>query len=153
MSSSNDKDLTNDKIDPIIVTKGDNKINTIEALGDMQHALSRMIGSISHLKEYVDEKMIDSIDKNVIKKQIDLISDGTSFINDKVNYVTDQQGFTTLSNCAESRKRVASNLNYKVRKKLKFKCQQNYLLLDDNVLSSILYPNFFVWNLSNNPIN
>ena len=68
MSRSNDKDPTNDKIDPIIFTKGDNKINTIEALGDMQHALSRMIGSISHLKEYVDEQMIDSIDKNVIKK-------------------------------------------------------------------------------------
>ena len=68
MSRSNDKDPTNDKIDPIIVTNGDNKINTIEALGDMQHTLSRMIGSISHLKEYVDEQMIDSIDKNVIKK-------------------------------------------------------------------------------------
>ena len=98
--------------------------------------------------------MLDSIDKNVIKKQIDLISDGTSFINDKVNYFTDQQGFTTLSNRAESRKRAASNLNSKVRKKLKLKCQQNYLSLDDNVLSSILYPpKKALLNLSNNPRN
>ena len=122
MSRSNDKDPTNNKIDPIIVTNGDNKINTIEALGDMQHTLSRMIGSISHLKEYVDEKMRKSINKNVIKKQIELISDGTSFINEKVTYIKDQQGYTTLSNRAESRKRAASNLNSKVRKKLKLKC-------------------------------
>ena len=40
-----------------ITTKGDAKVKTTDALGEMKIVLSRLFGSINHLKTFVEESI------------------------------------------------------------------------------------------------
>ena len=51
-----------------IITKGDGKSKSIDALGEMNHVISRLSNSIVHLKDYVDENLDSSGAKRVPSK-------------------------------------------------------------------------------------
>ena len=98
-----------------------------------------MIASIARLKDYVEQEMEDGIAKKLIWKQMILLATSTSFLTNKVSYATEQYGVTTLSKRAESCKCTAANLNYKIKIKLSKQTRSNYLSLDNNIPSFIVY--------------
>ena len=63
-----------------INTKGDAKVKTTDALGEMKIVLTRLFGSINHLKIFVDESIESSMKKKVLTNQIQLIEYSTEFL-------------------------------------------------------------------------
>ena len=124
-----------------INTKGDAKVKTTDALGEMKIVLTRLFGSINHLKTFVDESFYKSMKKKVLTKQIQLIEYSAQFLEEKVDYITQQQGISTICKRTESRKTAAINLRAKVENKMNTKKKRatvNYLSNDDAVLQLIV---------------
>ena len=121
-----------------ITTKGDAKVKTADALGEMKIVLSRLFASITHLKTFVEESIQSSIEKKVLTNQIQLIEYSAGFLDEKVDYITIQQGLLAICKRTESRKTAAINIKSKVEEKMNTRNKQNYLSVDDSVLRSIV---------------
>ena len=76
--------------------------------------------------------------KKVLTNQIQLIEHTTGFLDEKVNYITLQQGMKSVCKHTESRKTTTLNAKAKVDEKMETRKRENYLSLDDSVLSSIV---------------
>ena len=76
--------------------------------------------------------------KKVLTNQIQLIKHTTGFFDEKVNYITLQQGIKSVCKRSESCKTAALNVKVKVDEKLETRRSNNYLSLDDSVFSSIV---------------
>ena len=80
----------------------------------MKIILTRLFGSINHLKTFVEESIESSMKKKILSNQIQLIEYSTKFMDDKVDYITTQQGLSTICKRTESCKTAAINLKVKV---------------------------------------
>ena len=119
-----------------IVTKGDSNVNSITSLGEMKHVVERLTSIINHLKEFMLETIDDSIEKNMIIKQVQLIDRSTQYMKEKIYYITGDSGAVSLSKRTESRKMAATNLDLKIAKKTNLHNNVNYISIEDHILAS-----------------
>ena len=94
-----------------ITTKGDAKVKTTDALGEMKIVLTCLFGSVNHLKTFVGESIESSIEKKVLSNQIQLIEYSARFLGGKVDYITNQQGLFTICKRFISINKILSKAN------------------------------------------
>ena len=123
----------------VIVTEGDAKVNTIDALGDISHVASRLCSSIEHLRMFVSDKVSNPTQKKTILKQINLISRGTKYLADRAEYITSQSSLKSITKRTESRKRAAFNLQNKKDSILRpSRRQKSYINEEDKILAKVV---------------
>ena len=88
-----------------IRTDGDSKINTITALGELGHITSCMSKVIVQLNDYVDDNSNTNVHKQKVMNQLLLLYYSIELVEDKVEYMTIQQGMVMLSGVTKQRKR------------------------------------------------
>ena len=62
----------------------------------MKIVLTRLFGSLNHLKTFVEESIESSMKKKVLPNQIQSIEYSARFLDEKVDYITTQQGLSTI---------------------------------------------------------
>ena len=132
--------LTGQKPPPkTIITEGDRKNNTINALSDIGLVTSQLTTTIAHLKEFVGAELERGGGvKNVILRQIRLVERASEVISTKVAYVATQTGVQTITRRQEQRKRADVNYNNKMESKLKKTKHNNYIKLEDNIFAKLV---------------
>ena len=125
-----------------IVTAGDSEINVITALGELKYLTSCLGKSMFHLNEYVNDNLEPNLHKTVIQKQVQLLSRSIDFLEEKVGFITTQQGVTTLSDRSHTRKRAAENRQMKRDEKMNVRKSNNYISPVDNLLASLVETSF-----------
>ena len=124
-----------------ITTEGDAKVHTIDALGDICHVIKRMSRAIIHLNDFATENVAKGTAKNVLLKQIRLISRASDYLQDKVHTVISESQMITVTNRTESRKRAASNYESRTKLKLQKRSYKNYIDMEDNILADMIVKN------------
>ena len=124
-----------------IITEGDAKVHSIDALGDISHVLKRMSMAILHLNDFATENVAKGTAKNVLLKQIRLISRASEYLHDKVHIVISESKMISITNRTESRKRAASNYESRRKLKLQQRSNKNYIDIEDNILADMIVNN------------
>ena len=124
-----------------ITTEGDAKVHIIDTLGDICHVLKRMSTAIIHLNDHATENVAKGTAKNLLLKQIRLISRASDYLQDKVNTVISESRMKTITNRTESRKRAASNYETRNKLKLQKRCNKNYIEIEDSILADMIVNN------------
>ena len=97
--------------------------------------------AILHLNDFATENVAKGTAKNVLLKQIRLISRASDYLQDKVNTVISESRMKTITNRTESRKRAASNYETRNKLKLQKRCNKNYIEIEDNTLADMINNN------------
>ena len=121
-----------------IVTQGDAKVNTVDALSDLSLTTAQLSSAISHLHEFASENIDDGTVKRIILKQVLLIGKASQFLIDKLNYVKSQSNVKTITSRTESCKRAISNLENKIATSAKKSRNKSYIHVDDNILAKLI---------------
>ena len=122
----------------IITTEGDSKINTVTALGELQHIASCMSKSMVNLNDYVEENIVANSHKQNVIAKLKILCRSIELVGAKIKYVTVQQGMVNLSGVTQHMKRAASNLHHKREQLMNPTCSKKYLCAEDKMLTSIL---------------
>ena len=72
-------------------------MNTVTALGELQHIASCMSKSMVSLNEYVEENIVANVHKQKVIAQLKLLGRSIELVGAKIKYVTVQQGMVNLS--------------------------------------------------------
>ena len=97
-----------------IVMEGDSKVNVIKALGELADVTHRISSTIIHLKVFITDEIVRSTQKRTLLNQVELLSKASIFLTDRVDYITSQSRVTSVTSRAQSRKRVADNMQNKI---------------------------------------
>ena len=104
-----------------IVTAGDSKALLVGTLGDLGLVTSQLTSAIDHLHDFVSENVSDGTHTKIITKQIKLIAKASNFTKSLIDDVKAHSVIVSLTSRDESRKRAATNLDNKVKSKMKKK--------------------------------
>ena len=100
-----------------------------------------MTSVITRVRELVSKDMNNNTRRRIILKQIALLTKMSSYISDKVQYLSSRSKSSTVSNRLMSRKWDFENRNSILESKQK-QVRGNYIHTEDNILSNLISENY-----------